>query len=259
MTARLKTEEKLIASGEPAPVGIHNSALDAPWIFLCDHAGNRIPESLDMLGLPQTEIDRHIGWDIGILEVAKGIAARLGSPLFFQRYSRLVVDCNRPLSSTELIPEKSEYTVIPGNIGLSSIERQKRILEIWQPYQKVIRGFLEEKKPPKPTIVSMHSFTPVFKHEERPWHIGLLYNRCPDTALALKEWLTANEPSLKIGINRPYEVSDEEDYAIPVYGESMGFPHVLIEIRQDLIAGRESCARWVDLLARACRGLENLF
>ena len=108
-------------------------------------------------------------------------------------------------------------------------------------------------------VMSMHSFTPVFKHKKRPWHIGLLYNRCPETALALKKWLTAHDPSLNVGMNRPYEVSDEEDYAIPVYGEAMGFPHVLIEVRQDLISGWETRERWVDLLAQACRGLENLF
>ena len=85
MTASLNAEEKLLASGEPEPVVTHNPASEAPWLFLCDHAGNRIPESLDMLGLPQTEIDRHIGWDLGILEVARGIADRLESPLFFQR------------------------------------------------------------------------------------------------------------------------------------------------------------------------------
>lgn len=259
MTDNFKSEEKLIASEEPEPVGIHNSTSDAPWLFLCEHAGNRIPGVLDMIGLPQTEIDRHIGWDIGILDLAKGIADRLRSPLFFQRYSRLVIDCNRPLTSDELIPEKSENTVIPGNKGLSSLERKKRILEIWQPYQEAIREFLEEKVPPKPMVITLHSFTPVFQNKERPWHIGLLYNRCPEMALALKEWLTANDSSLNVGMNRPYRVSDEDDYTIPVFGEAMGFPHVLIEVRQDLINGWETRARWVDLFAQACRDLENVF
>jgi len=98
------SEKTLLSSLEPEPVGTCNPVVDSPWLFLCEHACNRIPLSLNMLGLPQSETDRHIGWDIGILDVTKGIVNKLNAPLIFQHYSRLVIDCNRPLANPELIP-----------------------------------------------------------------------------------------------------------------------------------------------------------
>ena len=139
------TQKKLFSSQEPEPVGIHNHSMDSPWLFLCEHACNIIPLSLKMLGLSQKEINRHIGWDIGILNVTKAIADKLNAPVFFQHYSRLVIDCNRPLTSPDLIPFKSENTVIPGNNRLSSGERKERINEIWKPYQEAIQQHLEKK------------------------------------------------------------------------------------------------------------------
>ena len=130
MKPHSQPEKKLLSPLEPGPIGTCNPDVDSPWLFLCEHACNRIPLSLDMLGLPQSEIDQHIGWDIGILDVTKGIVNQLNAPLIFQQYSRLVIDCNRPIASPELIPVSSETTQIPGNRHLDSYNREKRINEI---------------------------------------------------------------------------------------------------------------------------------
>jgi predicted N-formylglutamate amidohydrolase len=245
------SRKNLVSENEPSPCGTSNVSKESPWVFLCEHAGRRIPGSLEMLGLPQKEIDRHIGWDIGVLDVAQALSGKLYAPLFFQRYSRLVIDCNRPLTSEALIPEKSDNTLIPGNVNLSEGDRSARINDIWKPYQNTIRTYLEKKPHPGPVVISLHSFTPVFQGRKRPWHIGLLFNRFPDTALFLKNWFNTHEPLLNIGLNQPYQVSDEEDYTIPVFGELMGFAHVLIEIRQDLIENKETRKKWVDIFSRA--------
>ena len=252
-------EKKLLSPLEPGPIGTCHVDAESPWLFLCEHACNKIPLSLNMLGLPQSEIDRHIGWDIGILDVTQALANTLNAPLIFQKYSRLVIDCNRPLASPDLIPISSENTQIPGNTHLDSDHREKRINEIWTPYQTFIRQHLLERKNKPGIVVSMHSFTPVFKGERRPWHIGLLYNRDNRVALALQQTLKKYNPSLIIGMNNPYTISDEEDFTVPEFGEAMGVPHVLVEIRQDLINRRENLAQWVDLFTIACRNLENIF
>jgi len=248
--------ENLVSETEPSPCGTHNISTISPWVFLCEHAGKRIPHSLGMLGLPQKEIDRHIGWDIGILDVATSLSNALDAPLFFQRYSRLVIDCNRPLTSDVLIPEKSDNTLIPVNMNLSEKERTARINDIWKPYQNTIQNYLEKQPRPGPVVISLHSFTPVFQGQKRPWHIGLLFNRFSDTALMLKHWLNTRDPLLNIGLNHPYDVSDKDDYTIPVFGEQMGFAHVLVEIRQDLIEKKETRKKWVDLFSRAFQELK---
>jgi predicted N-formylglutamate amidohydrolase len=253
------SKKTLLSDDDPSPCGLHNPVEDAPWLFLCEHAGKRIPNSLKMLGLPQKEINRHIGWDIGIFDLAKKISNNLNAPLFFQRYSRLVIDCNRPLTSDGLIPEISDNTIIPGNIDLSSEEREKRITEIWKPYQNSIHKYLKSKSLPGPVIISLHSFTPIFNGKKRPWHIGLLYNRFPETALFLKERIKNHNSSLNIGFNQPYEVSDEDDYTIPVFGERMGFAHVLMEIRQDLIEKKTTRKKWEDLLTNVFQELNTDF
>jgi len=259
MSKRSQPEEKLLSPLEPGPVGTCNPDVDSPWLFLCEHACNRIPLSLNTLGLPQFEINRHIGLDIGILDVAKEMVNQLNAPLIFQHYSRLVIDCNRPLTSPELIPVSSENTQIPGNRNLDLNSREKRINEIWKPYQEFIKLHLLKRRENYSMMISMHSFTPVFKGKPRPWDIGLLYNHDNSMALALKEILKKYDPSLIIGMNNPYTISDGGDYTVPVFGEAMGLPHVLVEIRQDLINRKENLTRWIDLFTMACRYLESIF
>ncbi len=257
MKNHIRTESSLLSHLEPEPAGTYNLHVDSPWLFLCEHACNRIPQSLNKLGLPQSEIDRHIGWDIGILDVAKGMVKHLKAPLIFQQYSRLVIDCNRSLENSDLIPVVSEKTQIPGNQNLETADRENRINEIWKPYQQFIKQYLLNKKCNR--VVSMHSFTPVFKGKRRPWHIGLLYNRDKRMALALKNILKKHDPSLIIGMNNPYTISGEEDYTIPEFGEATGLPHVLVEVRQDLINKKQNITQWIDLFTRAYQDLENIF
>lgn len=64
----------------------------------------------------------------------------------------------------------------------------------------------------------MHSFTPVFMGEARPWHAGVLYNRDPRFAHLLMA-LLKREEGLVVGDNEPYSVTDASDYTIPVHGE----------------------------------------
>lgn len=247
-------ESRLLAPDEPDPVGVMNpDSGETPWLFICEHAASRIPASLGRLGLSREDVDRHIGWDIGILELTKAVAGQLGAPLYYQRYSRLVIDCNRPLDSGDLIPWISERTAIPGNRDLTPAARERRMKEIWQPFQDAVAAHLKPRG--ACLVMAMHSFTPVFKGDSRPWHVGLLYNRFPDAALGLKQILQRIDKGLNIGLNRPYTVSDDDDYTVPVHGEQTGCPHVLVEIRQDLIDTPEKRIPWITRMTSACREL----
>lgn len=113
----------LLAQDEPQPVGVVRPDARSSFVILCDHAGKRIPRRLNSLGLPQREIARNIGWDIGALGVAQWLSARLKATLVHQRYSRLVIDCNRHPGAPSAIPAVSERTAIPGNQALSAEHR----------------------------------------------------------------------------------------------------------------------------------------
>ena len=131
----------LLAADDPAVFTVHNPRGTSAFLLLADHAGQRVPQALQDLGLPQAELDRHIGWDIGIAGTTRALAERLDAWAIEQTYSRLLIDCNRPLVSPTLIPEVSDGTVVPGNLGLEPQQRQQRIDAIHTPYHARIDVF----------------------------------------------------------------------------------------------------------------------
>jgi predicted N-formylglutamate amidohydrolase len=241
----------LLAPDEPPAFSVVGEPNASPFLIVCDHAGARIPRSLGTLGVSETERRRHIGWDIGAASVARSLADRLSAFAILQNYSRLVIDCNRDLCVETSIVTVSEHTEIPGNRGLDPVERARRAAEIFKPYHNRIAAELDRRaRENLPTaLVAVHSFTPVYKGEGRPWHAGLLYNRDGRLSHLMIEALR-REPELRIGENEPYSVSDESDYTIPVHAERRGLPYAEIEIRQDLIADAEGQAIWAERLAR---------
>ncbi|CAI0896688.1 N-formylglutamate amidohydrolase [Serratia entomophila] len=241
----------LLFADEPPAAVIETPQGAAPFVLLCDHAGQAIPRRLGDLGLPSGEIDRHIGWDIGALSVSRLLSRHLDATLIHQRYSRLVIDCNRTPGIASSIPHLSELTSIPGNIDIEAEQALAREREIFLPYHRAIDSHLGERQMrARPTaIVAMHSFTPVFKGDARPWPVGLLFNRHPAFAHLLAE-LLQEEGDLQVGINQPYAMTDATDYTLPVHAERRELPYVGIEIRQDLIADEQGQQAWAKRLAR---------
>ena len=98
----------------------------------------------------------------------------------------------------------------------------------------------------------MHSFTPRLRGgAPRPMMAGLLVRQDRTLAEALMRELAARAPEVAVVFNEPYRIEDDSDYTIPVHGERRGLPHVLIEIRSDLIADAAGVGRWTALLADA--------
>ncbi len=243
--------KKLLAADEPAPVTVYNADGESPFVLVADHAGNIMPRALGRLGIAEAECERHIAWDIGIAGLGRLLADALGATLIQQNYSRLVIDCNRPLDAATSIADISEHTPIPGNVGLNEAARAARAREIFWPYHQRIEAELDRRRQTgRPAaLIALHSFTPVFDGATRPWHAGVLYNRDPRFAHRLIALLNA-EKDLFVGDNAPYLVSDASDYTIPVHAERRGLHHLLIEIRQDLIVGKTGQRNWAARLAR---------
>jgi predicted N-formylglutamate amidohydrolase len=248
---------KLLRDDDPSPVRTLREAGRSDFLLTADHAGRAIPRSLGRLGLPASDLDRHIAWDIGIAGVTERLSAALDATAVLQTYSRLVIDCNRDPSVASSIPEISEATAIPGNLGLSQEARAARRQEIFEPYHARIRALLDAREAAarRTVFVAMHSFTPVFKSESRAMQVGVLYNRDARLAAIMLELLRA-EGDLVVGDNAPYAVSDVTDYGVPVHAERRGLSHVEIEIRQDLIAEETGQAEWAARFARLLRAAD---
>ena len=241
---------------EPQAAAVSNPQGRSPYVLTCEHASNYIPAGYAALGLAPADLQRHIAWDIGAAEVARAVAAALDAPLICSGYSRLLIDCNRPLGVASSIPQKSEATMIPGNLNLDAAERQRRADSFYWPFQQAVSSLLDRRQAEaRPTIViGMHSFTPVFMGDVRPMQAGILFRKSVRFGEALRAALDA--PSLMVCANEPYAISDSSDYTVPVHGEARGLEAVLVEIRQDLIAHSAGAASWAQRMIAALNAVQ---
>jgi predicted N-formylglutamate amidohydrolase len=249
----------LLRAADSQPVIAERSGSNDPFLFISDHAGRDVPSALGRLGLPEAAFDLHIAWDIGAADVTRRLAASLNAPCILQRYSRLVVDCNRDPSTPGAIPAVSDGVAIPGNQDLGAEDRLARIEAIHAPYHAAIATELDRRQARgAPTIlVFMHSFTPRMDGFDRPWRFGVI--REPGSRfsqLALKGLQAAGD--FEVGDNLPYAM-DGTDYSAPTHAFARGLDYLELEMRQDTIAdgpGQADTVRILrEVLVQAAAGL----
>ena len=245
------TLARLLGEDEPRPFDLAGRDALSPFVIACDHAGRRLPRSLGRLGLSAVELGSHVAWDIGAQAVTQRLGALLDAFVVWQPYSRLVIDCNRPLGAADSIATRSERTLIPGNRGLGQGDADVRAREVFHPYHDQIRDELDRREHlgRSSIFVAMHSFTPVFEDVHRPWHVGVLFNRDARLAESLLR-LLRSEGGLVVGCNEPYAANTQSDYSLVHHGEHRGIPSVELEIRQDLIPDEAGQTEWAERLAR---------
>jgi predicted N-formylglutamate amidohydrolase len=200
------------------------------------------------LGLSEADFARHIAYDIGAAELTRAVAGLWQAPALLACWSRLVVDLNRGSDDPTVVMKLSDGRVIPGNRDLDRNGVEDRILRFHAPYHAAIATKIRDAASAGivPILVSMHSFTPLWRGHERPWHIGVLWDRDGRLALPLLERLR-REPDITVGDNEPYSGELEND-TLYRHGTMNGLPHVLIEVRQDLIADNAGVERWAARL-----------
>jgi predicted N-formylglutamate amidohydrolase len=238
-----------LLEGEEAPALLVNGGGRSPYVLACEHASNRLPKSLGTLGLPESELQRHIAWDIGAEQVARLLSRLIDAALVLQRYSRLVYDCNRPPDSADAMPEISETTHIPGNRHLSPDEKLTRTREIYRPFHGTIADLLDRRaaEGTRSTVVTIHSFTPVYKGKPRAVELGILHDR--DTGLADK--LITRFPTVDARLNEPYGPDDGVLHTLNLHAAPRGLRHVMIEIRNDFLLDERGQVEWAERLSAA--------
>lgn len=238
------------------PPNIRNRNGDAALLLICEHASYHIPEEFGDLGLSAAELTSHIAWDPGAALVAQGVADRLDAPLAEATVSRLIVDCNRPPASPHLIAKEDDGIIVPGNHSLSQEDVDWRLEAVHTPFHKCVSDQIDfqSKENSDLKLVSIHSFTPVYGNEQRPWRCGVL--RYPDDAFAhhiLRQLQDTFGPL--VGDNKPYAPDPAYDFTMPFHAQRRGLPHVLIEIRNDELLNQEGIAFWQDTLADAIQSV----
>ena len=237
----------------PAPVKVLNPGGASPFVLLCEHASNHIPSRYEALGLPAAELGRHIAWDIGAAALARRLSALLDAPLLLSAVSRLVIDLNRPPGVPTSIPERSEDTPIPGNLGVAPEERAAREAAWFHPFHDAVTALLDRRAAAgaATVVLGVHSFTPRFQGLDRPWHAGVLFGAAEGFGRALAAALAA-DPALVVGENEPYRIEPGlHDYTVPVHGDARRIDAALIEVRQDLLGDDAGVEAWALRLASA--------
>lgn len=237
---------RILQDGEPHPAEVINAGGSSPYVLLCEHASNRIPKNLGTLGLADADLQRHIAWDIGAEATARILSKLLDATLIIQRYSRLVYDCNRPPESDGAYPDVSEVFEIPGNRNLTPQARLARTREIARPFHAAIESLLDQRAVERrhTVVASIHSFTPVYKGKPRDLDVGFLFDR--DAALA--NFLIKVFPLDKARLNEPYGPKDGVLHLLNLHAAPRGLKHVMIEIRNDLIADHAGQNAWANYL-----------
>jgi predicted N-formylglutamate amidohydrolase len=244
--------DRLLASDEEPAFEVREGA--GPLVVVCEHASNRLPRALGTLGLATADLERHIAWDPGAADLAAGIADGLDATMVLQRYSRLVVDCNRDPVLPDAMTPFSEDTPIPGNVGLTPEARASRIKALWSPFHAAIDRLMEKRRAARrhTGLVTVHTFTPVYRGVSRPWHVGIISTgdrRFAEAMLAILR----RDPALVVGDDQPYSAKDNVDYTIRRHGRDRGLPHVMIEVRNDLLRTVKDIAAWTERLTDAIR------
>ncbi len=241
----------LPSGGMNRAVAVENAEGAGPFVLVCDHASNFLPPPYDTsLQISDADKIAHIAWDPGALGVARGLSQALDAPLIATTVSRLIIDCNREESRADLIPCLSETTQIAGNRDLSADEKAFRLNLAHRPFHKAIDKVLNERKDRglPSAVVSIHSFTPVYKGKSRPWEIGLISENDRRLADPVLSDLAARG-DLTVGDNEPYSPADGVYYTIRRHGEDRQLPCLMIEIRNDEVRTPDEEARWTELLA----------
>ena len=237
----------LLQQGEESPFIAVNEQGRSPFVLICEHASNTMPKALGTLGLPESELTRHIAWDIGAEKVGRLLSRLMDAPLLLQRYSRLAYDCNRPPESPDSIPEMSELTAIPGNRKLSAEDRLARAREFYRPFHDGVSAVLDKRAAggQHSLVVSIHSFTPVYKGKPRSVELGILHDR--DATLSSK--LIKSFPNIDARLNEPYGPKDGVLHTLNLHGFTRGLQHAMIEIRNDLVSTERGQDEWAQRLS----------
>lgn len=247
----------LLENDEPLAFEIVNASGVSKLVLVCDHASKRVPRCLDNLGLTPEQLDDHIGWDPGAADVARLLSKNLDAPLILSGYSRLVIDCNRPLQSSQSIPAQSADILIPRNQNITDEDRAWRVNNLFMPYHNAINQLLAGRKNRHTIFLSIHSFTPSLNGQHRPWNIGISFWRDHSLAKPLINALKKRD-DIVVGDNEPYAIDVEFDYAVPVHGEGRGLPSAMIEIRQDGVRAAAGVAAWATRITEAYQEAEQL-
>jgi predicted N-formylglutamate amidohydrolase len=226
-----------------------------PVLLTCEHASNRLPLPGRADRLLRGILDSHWGWDPGAMALTREVARRLGAAAVAGRWSRLLVDLNRPVSDPTLVRSEVDGVELPWNRRLAPRDLERRILTYHTPYhaevdrlilRHLVRGL-------RPTLVAVHTFTPELEGKKRRFDAGVLFTDHARLAYRIGKVLRAH--GLRVRYNEPYSGLAGMMYSVDRHGKHHGLTNIEVEFNQALFGTPRKTVRLAEITARALAGL----
>ena len=233
-------------------VSIYNETGSSHIVLVCEHASNYVADCYGNLGLDQQFLNSHIAWDIGALNFSKQVAELLDAKLVFSTVSRLLYDCNRSPDAQDAIPVSSENISIPGNLGLTDIEKQQRFKLFYAPFKRALCETLDSLGEDA-IVVTLHSFTPTYNGVDRDLDIGIIHDKDERLAVALVGLLSKDANVVKL--NQPYSARDGVTHTLKEHGVKRGLGNVMIEYKNSLFNSPKTEHALVESLTAALKSV----
>lgn len=247
----------LLSDKDPSPYTLLNPNGSAPIMLTCEHSGQAVPECLNKLGMSDEDFDQHYAYDPGVKEATEYLSQKLDAPAILGNYSRKVVDLGRKKDNTAF-PTLGEGKAIIGNQNLSDQDKEERFKAIYEPYHNELEHYLDQHfigNGVIPMVLSIHSFTPVFHNEVRPWEIAFLWVQDPRLPETLINGM--REKGYVVGDNEPYNMKIIRGAVIDRCADSRRLPNVMVEFRNDLIRNHEDVVKHCDALIDVLKPVIN--
>ncbi len=213
-------------------------------VFTCEHAAAELPEPWTWPEEDRWLVGTHWASDIGAAAFTRRVARQMNAPAVLSRFSRLLVDPNRPLDSDTLFRENAEGKTIALNASLLDAERRRRIDRFYKPYHAAARAMVERSR--GDTVFSIHTFTDNYEGDARVLELGVLFDDDEEPAYRLIRHLERS--GFHVLANEPWSGKQGLAYSPVMHAREFGRTALEIEARQDLIVQETFAARLAEAL-----------
>jgi predicted N-formylglutamate amidohydrolase len=213
-------------------------------VFTCEHASQELPEPWTWPKADRWLIDTHWASDIGAAAFTRRVARLMNAPAILSRFSRLLIDPNRPLDSDTLFRTTADGRTIHLNESLLEAERQRRIDDFYVPYHRAVGAMVSRSR--GDTVFAIHSFTDNYEGDRRTLEVGVLFDDDEEPAYRLMHHL--EDSGFHALPNQPWSGKAGLAYSAVRHAREFGRCALEIEVRQDLIVEEAFAVRLAQAL-----------
>lgn len=233
-TVEIHEAYEIVRAGDPDTV-----------ILTCEHASERLPEPWRWPPGDERLLGTHWASDLGAADLTRELARRMGAVAVLSRFSRLLADPNRDLGEPSLFRDRAEGEPVLLNAVITDEDRERRLAACYRPFHAAISAEVAVTR--AHTLLSVHSFTPLYEGKRRWLEVGVLFDRDEELGRELTERFAAAD--FHVAENEPYSGKDGLIHSAAMHAAERNLRSVEIEVRQDLAVQPDFRARVIEVLA----------